>query len=48
MTTSTLQVHDMLSVLSVDEVERRSGDVPGAASVTVDFAAGRATVRHDD
>ncbi|CAN5915059.1 hypothetical protein BH11GEM2_BH11GEM2_39140 [soil metagenome] len=48
MKTSTLQVHDMLSVLSVDEVERRIGEVPGVASVTVDFAAGRATVRYDE
>ena len=48
MKTSTLQIHDMLSVLSVDEVERRIGGVPGVASVTVDFAAGRATVRYDE
>ena len=48
MKTSTLQVHDMLSVLSVDDVEKRIGDVPGVESVTVDFAAGRATVRYDE
>ena len=48
MKTSTLEVHDMLSVLSVDEVEQRIGEVPGVASVTVDFAAGRATVRYDE
>ena len=48
MKTSTLQVHDMLSVLSVDGVEKRIGDVPGVESVTVDFAAGRATVRYDE
>ena len=48
MKTSTLQVHEMLSVLSVEEVERRIGEVPGVASVTVDFAAGRATVRYDE
>ena len=48
MKTSTLQVQDMLSVLSVDEVEKRIGEVPGVASVTVDFAAGRATVRYDE
>ena len=52
MKTSTLHVHDMLSVLSVDDVEKddvekRIGDVPGVESVTVDFAAGRATVRYD-
>ncbi len=48
MKTSTLQVQDMLSVFSVDEVERRIGEVPGVESVTVDFAAGRATVRYDE
>ena len=48
MKTSTLHVHDMLSVLSVDDVEKRIGDVPGVESVTVDFAAGHATVRYDE
>ena len=48
MKTSTLQVHDMLSVLSVEDVEKRIGDVPGVESVTVDLAAGRATVRYDE
>ncbi|MCR4374924.1 MAG: heavy-metal-associated domain-containing protein [Acidobacteria bacterium] len=48
MKTSVLEVHDMLSVLSVDEVERRLGDVPGVESVTVNFAAGSATVRYDE
>ena len=48
MKTSTLQVQDMLSVLSVDEVVKRIGEVPGVASVTVEFAAGRATVRYDE
>lgn len=48
MKTSTIQVQYKLSVLSVDEVEKRIGEVPGVASVTVDFAAGRATVRYDE
>ena len=48
MKTSTLQVQEILSVLSVDEVEKRIGEVPGVESVTVDFAAGRATVRYDE
>ena len=48
MKTSVIQVHDMLSVLSVDEVEQRIGAVPGAESVTVNFAAGSATVRYDE
>ena len=48
MKTSTIEVHDMLSVFSVDEVERRIGEVPGVQSVTVNFAAGNATVRYDE
>ena len=38
----------MLSVFSVDEVEKRIGEVPGVESVTVNFAAGNATVRYDE
>jgi P-type Cu2+ transporter len=48
MKTSVIEVHDMLSVLSVDEVERRIGEVPGVESVTVNYAAGSATVRYDE
>jgi len=48
MKTSTIEVHDMLSVFSVDEVEKRIGEVPGVESVTVNFAAGNATVRYDE
>ena len=48
MKTSVIEVRDMLSVLSVDEVERRIGEVPGVESVTVNFAAGSATVRYDE
>jgi Cu2+-exporting ATPase len=48
MKTSSIEVHDMLSVLSVDEVEKRIGEVPGVQSVTVNFAAGTATVRYDE
>ena len=48
MKTSVLEVHDMLSVLSVDEVERRIGEVPGVESVTVNYAAGSATARYDE
>ena len=48
MKTSAIEVHDMLSVFSVDEVERRIGEVPGVQSVTVNFAAGNATVRYDE
>ena len=48
MKTSAIEVRDMLSVLSVDEVEKRIGEVPGVQSVTVNFAAGNATVRYDE
>ena len=48
MNTSAIEVHDMLSVFSVDEVENRIGEVPGVESVTVNFAAGNATVRYDE
>ena len=48
MKTSAIEVHDMLSVLSVDEVEKRIGEVPGVESVTVNYAAGSATVRYDE
>ncbi|MGL1834446.1 heavy metal translocating P-type ATPase [Rhodocyclaceae bacterium SMB388] len=48
MKTSVIEVHAMLSVLSVEEVERRIRDVPGVESVTVNFAAGSANVRYDE
>jgi copper chaperone CopZ len=48
MKTSVMEVHDMLSVLSVDDVEKRIGEVPGVESVTVNYAAGSATVRYDE
>ena len=48
MKTSAIEVHDMLSVFSIDEVEKRIGEVPGVQSVTVNFAAGNATVRYDE
>ena len=48
MKTSAIEVHEMLSVFSVDEVEKRIGEVPGVQSVTVNFAAGNATVRYDE
>ena len=48
MKTSVIEVHDMLSVWSVDEVEKRIGEVPGVGSVTVNYAAKSATVRYDD
>jgi copper chaperone CopZ len=48
MKTSVIEVHDMLSVLSVLGVENRIGEVPGVESVTVNYAAGSATVRYDE
>jgi Cu2+-exporting ATPase len=48
MKTSVIEVHAMLSVLSVDDVEKRIGEVPGVESVTVNYAAGSATVRYDE
>ncbi|MEO6403458.1 MAG: heavy-metal-associated domain-containing protein [Vicinamibacteria bacterium] len=48
MKTSVMEVHDMLSVLSVEEVEKRIGEVPGVLSVTVNYAAKNATVRFDE
>ena len=48
MKTSVIEVHDMLSVWSVDEVEKRIGEVPGVESVTVNYAAKSATVRYDE
>ena len=48
MKTSTINVHDMLSVINIEEVEKRIGEVPGVESVTVNFAAENATVRYDE
>jgi Cu2+-exporting ATPase len=48
MKTSVIEIRDMLSVLSVTGVEKRIGEVPGVESVTVNFAAGSATVRYDE
>ena len=38
----------MLTVLSVEEVEKRIGEVPGVESVAVNFAAANAAVRYDE
>lgn len=48
MKTSVIEVRDMLSVLSVAGVEARIGEVGGVESVTVNYAAGTATVRFDE
>lgn len=48
MKTSVIEVHGMLSVLSVLGVEKRIGEVPGVESVTVNYDAESATVRYDE
>jgi len=48
MKTSVIEVRDMLSVLTVDEVEKRIRNVPGVTSATVNYAARNATVRYDE
>ena len=48
MKTSIIEVRALLSVLTVDEVEKRIGKVPGVASATVNYAARNATVRYDE
>ena len=48
MKTSIIEASDMLSVLTVDEVEKRFGEVPGIASATVNYAEKNATVRYDE
>ncbi len=46
METSAIEVHDMLSVFSVNEVETRIGAVSGVESVNVNLAACSATVHN--
>ena len=48
MRTSVIEVRDLLSVLTVEEVEKRIRNVPGVASATVNYAARNATVRFDE
>ena len=48
MKMSVIEVHDMLSVLTVEEVEKRIGGIPGVESATVNYAAENATVRYDE
>lgn len=48
MKASIIEVTDMRSVLTVDEVEKRFGEVSGVESATVNYAAGNATVRYDE
>ena len=48
MKTSVIEVSGMLSALSASGVEKELGKLRGVASVTVNYAAGSATVRYDE
>ena len=48
MKTSNINVHDMLSVWSVEEVEKHISEVPGVESVTMNYDTETATVRYDE
>jgi len=48
MKTSVIEVADMLSVLTVNDVEKRIGEVPGVQSATVNYVAKNVTVRYDE
>ena len=48
MKTSVIEMRDLLSVLTVEEVEKRIRNVPGVASATVNYAARNAAVRYDE
>ncbi len=48
MKTSVIEVHGLLSVLGVDGAQKRIGELPGVASVSVNYAARSATVRYDE
>ena len=48
MRTSIIEIRDLLSVFTVEEVETRIRNVPGVASATVSYAARNATVRFDE
>ena len=48
MKTSVIEVRELLSELTVEEVEKRIRNVPGVASATVNYAARNAAVRYDE
>ena len=48
MKTSIIDVPDLLSVLTVDDVEKRFGELPGVESATVNYVLKNATVRYDE
>ena len=42
------EVYDLRAVSSLDELEKRSGQVPGARSVPVNYRARDAAMRYDE
>ncbi|NDV89352.1 hypothetical protein GTW51_22065 [Aurantimonas aggregata] len=48
MKTSVIEVGDLLTASSPDELGKRIGEIPGVESVSVDHAAESATVRYDE
>lgn len=48
MKTSVIEVRDNLTVLTIDEVEKRIRRLPGVESATVNFNTGSATVLYDE
>mgnify|MGYP003654819232 CR=1 FL=1 len=48
MKTNVIEVGDLLTASSPEEVGKRIGEVPGVESVSVDHEAGSATVRYDE
>lgn len=43
-----IEIHDMLTVLTVDEVEKRLSEVPGVESATVNYSVGNTTLYDDE
>jgi P-type Cu2+ transporter len=48
MKTSVIEVRDNLTVLTIDEIEKRIRRLPGVESATVNFNTGSATVLYDE
>ena len=46
--TSVINVHEIFTVLSIEEVEKRINEVPDVESATVNYDAGSATLRYDE
>lgn len=48
MKTSVIEVHDILKVLTIDEIEKRIRRLTGVESATVNLNTGSATVQYDE